>query len=64
LAGSANRLFLPKSQRRSFEHFDKFRPGYHSYHELDGLTHLDVMFGKNSARDVFPLIVQELDREG
>jgi hypothetical protein len=62
-AGSANRLFLPQSQRRSFEHFDKFRPGYHSYHELDGLTHLDVMFGKHSARDVFPLIVRELDRE-
>ncbi len=60
-AGAANRLFLPESQRRSFEHFDKFRPGYHSYHELPGLTHLDVMFGKNSARDVFPLIVQELD---
>lgn len=62
-AGSANRLFLPQSQRRSFEHFDKFRPAYHSYHELDGLTHLDVLFGKRSAQDVFPLIVQELDRE-
>jgi hypothetical protein len=61
-AGSANRLFLPLSQRRSFEHFDKFRPNYHSYHELPGLTHLDVMFGRNSARDVFPQIVAELDR--
>jgi hypothetical protein len=63
LAGSANRLFLPESQRRSFQHFEKFRAGYHSYHELPGMTHLDVMFGKNSAREVFPLIVQELDRE-
>lgn len=62
-AGGANRLFLPESQRRSFRHFEKFRPGYHSYHELPGMTHLDVMFGKNSARDVFPLVVQELDRE-
>jgi hypothetical protein len=62
LAGSANRLFLPLSQRRSYEHFNKFRPGYHTFHELPGLTHLDVLFGHNSARDVFPLIVQELDR--
>lgn len=61
-AGSANKLFLPQSQRRSFEHFDKFRPGYHTHHELPGLTHLDVLFGKNSAREVFPLILEELDR--
>jgi len=63
LAGSVNRLFLPESQRRSFEHFDKFRPGYHTFHELPGMTHLDVLFGKTSAREVFPLIVEELDRE-
>jgi hypothetical protein len=62
LAGGANRLFLPLSQRRSYDHFNRFRPGYHTFHELPGLTHLDVMFGRNSARDVFPLILQELDR--
>lgn len=62
LAGAANRLFLPLSQRRSYEHFDRYRPGYHTFHELPGLAHLDVMFGRNSARDVFPLILQELDR--
>jgi hypothetical protein len=63
LAGSANRLFLPISQQRSFEHFDKHRPGYHTFRELPGMTHLDVLFGKTSPRDVFPLIVEELDRE-
>ena len=63
LAGSANRLFLPVSQRRSFEHFDRYRTGYHTFHELPGMTHLDVLFGKTSPRDVFPLIVEELDRE-
>ena len=63
LAGSANRLFLPISQRRSFEHFDSHRPRYHTFRELPGMTHLDVLFGKTSPRDVFPLIVEELDRE-
>jgi hypothetical protein len=64
LAGSMNKLFLPLSQQRSFEHFSKFRPDYHTFHELPGLTHLDVVFGKTSARDVFPLIIDELDRDG
>jgi hypothetical protein len=62
LAGARNRVFLPVSQRRSFEFFDGFRPGFHSFHELPGYTHLDVMFGRNAHRDVFPLIVSELAR--
>jgi hypothetical protein len=61
-AGQANRLFLPEGQRRSFEHFNKFRPGYHTLREFPGLTHLDIMFGRSSASDVFPLILEELDR--
>jgi hypothetical protein len=62
LAGARNRVFLPISQRRSFEFFDGFRPGYHSFHEVPGYTHLDMMFGRNAYRDVFPLIVSELAR--
>jgi hypothetical protein len=61
LAGSRNRLFLPLSQRRSFEHFSRFREDYHTFHELAGYAHLDVMFGRNSHYDVFPLILRELD---
>lgn len=60
LAGSRNRLFLPLSQRRSFEHFDRFRRDYHTFHELPGYTHLDVMFGRNAHHDVFPVILNEL----
>jgi hypothetical protein len=63
LAGSRNRLFLPESQRRSFEHFDRLQPGRHTFHELPGYTHLDVMFGRNATGDVFPLILDALDHE-
>jgi hypothetical protein len=63
LAGSRNRLFLPASQRRSFEYFDERQPGRHSFYELPGYTHLDVMFGRNAAGDVFPLILRALDQE-
>ena len=60
LAGSRNRLFLPLSQRRSFEHFERFQRTISSFHELPGYTHLDVMFGRNAHHDVFPLILREL----
>jgi hypothetical protein len=29
---------------------------------LDGYGHLDVFLGKDAAHDVFPLILEELDR--
>jgi hypothetical protein len=62
IAGSRNRLFLPEGQRLSFQHFDRFRPGYHSFHELAGYTHLDIMFGLGAHKDTFPVILHELDR--
>lgn len=63
LAGDRNRCFLPESQRRSYEWFDSHNPGVHSLHILPGYGHLDVFIGANAARDVFPLILAELERE-
>jgi hypothetical protein len=62
LAGSDNTCFLPSGQRRTFEHFDAHRPGYHAHHELPGYSHLDVFFGRRAHRDVFPVILEALDR--
>ncbi len=61
-AGEDNRCFLPKSQIKSFEYFDKLRKDYHSLHVIPRYGHLDPFFGKNAAQDVFPLMIQELDR--
>lgn len=61
-AGELNRCFLPESQRRTFELFDGLRPGYHSLHILPEYAHLDVFIGKDAARDVFPLMLAELER--
>jgi pimeloyl-ACP methyl ester carboxylesterase len=63
-AGDKNRCFLPSSQAESFRWFDQHRPGYHALHELPGYGHLDVFMGKNAARDVFPLMIAELERNG
>lgn len=60
LAGTDNRCFLPKSQVESFAFLDSHRPGHHALHLLDGYGHLDVFMGKDAARDVFPLIIEEL----
>jgi hypothetical protein len=61
-AGELNRCFLPESQERTFRYFDRTRPGYHSFHVIPGYAHLDVFMGKNAARDVFPLMLEELNR--
>lgn len=60
LAGTDNRCFLPESQVASHRFFDTHRPGVHALHLLEGYGHLDVFLGKDAARDVFPLILQEL----
>ena len=60
LAGEHNRCFLPESQRRTFEYVDRLAPGRHTLYVLPGYSHLDVFLGKDAARDVFPLLVEEL----
>jgi hypothetical protein len=61
-AGALNRCFLPASQTATFDHLNRFRRNYHSVHVLPGYSHLDVFFGRDAARDVFPLIRSELER--
>jgi pimeloyl-ACP methyl ester carboxylesterase len=61
-AGTENICFLPASQERTFRFFDQHRPGYHSLVELPGYGHLDVFMGQRAARDVFPLMLAELER--
>jgi pimeloyl-ACP methyl ester carboxylesterase len=60
-AGRENRCFLPESQVETFRWFDHHQPGRHAVHELDGYSHLDVFMGKDAARDVFPLMIHELE---
>src|SRR5262245_48180710 len=60
--GLENRCFLPESQVRTFKWFESHDPGRHAIHELRGYSHLDVFMGKNAHRDVFPLMLDELER--
>ena len=61
-AGQDNRCFLPESQRRTFAHLERYQPGRHSLFIVKGYGHLDVFFGRDSWRDVHPLMLKELGR--
>jgi pimeloyl-ACP methyl ester carboxylesterase len=61
-AGSENRCFLPESQVETYRWFDNHKPGKHALHQLDGYSHLDVFMGKDASRDVFPLMINELEK--
>jgi hypothetical protein len=60
LAGSANRCFLPSSQRRTHAWLEALEPGRHALVELPGYTHLDVFFGRHADRDVYGHVVEAL----
>jgi hypothetical protein len=61
-AGAKSGCFAPESQVRSHEYLASFRKDYHTLHILPEYSHLDVFIGKNASRDVFPLILSELER--
>jgi len=63
-AGERNRCFLPESQARTHRWLERFRGGYHSLHVLPRYGHLDMFMGEDAARDVFPVMIEELDRGG
>jgi hypothetical protein len=62
LAGQYNDCFVPASQARTFDFFDRHAPGRHGFYELADYGHLDVFIGKHAVRDTFPLILDELGR--
>lgn len=61
-AGGQNLCFLPESQERTFDFFEDHQSGRHSLHVLPDYGHLDVFMGKDAARDVFPVMAYELER--
>jgi pimeloyl-ACP methyl ester carboxylesterase len=63
VSGADNQCFLPESQVRSFEYFDRLRPNYHSLHLFPKYRHIDPIIGKDASRDIFPTLLHELDRD-
>ncbi len=61
-AGALNQCFAAESQRRTHAFFEDWQPGRHALHVLPGYSHLDVFMGRAAARDVFPLMLEELEK--
>lgn len=61
-SGVKNLCFLPDSQKNTFEYLERLDPGAHRLYLLEEYSHLDVFFGKNSHIDVFPIMIDELNK--
>jgi hypothetical protein len=59
--GKLNKCFKSESQENSYHYFNKLRPNYHKLHVYDTYSHLDIFFGKNAHKDVFPVMIAELN---
>ena len=63
LHGANNRLFLPEGSRLTYEALREANgPDLYTRHVIDGYAHMDLFIGKDAARDVYPVITDELDR--
>ena len=61
LAGERNRVLPSREPAAILRVSSRIRPGYHSLHVLPRYSHLDMFLGKDAARDVFPMLIGELD---
>jgi len=61
-AGADNLCFLPESQQLTHAWLESWRREYHTLHVIPRYGHLDIFMGQDAARDVFPLMLAELER--
>lgn len=60
--GAENACFLPESTELTFEQLCKKNgKSLYNRHVIPDYGHIDCIFGKNAAKDVYPLIVEHLD---
>ena len=60
--GAENNCFLPASTLRALEALRAANPGVpYSRHEIPRYGHIDCIFGKDAARDVYPYILDHLE---
>jgi pimeloyl-ACP methyl ester carboxylesterase len=62
-AGRRNLCFLPESQLQTYLYLEHHAAGRHTLHVLPDYSHLDVFMGVRAADEVFPLIIDELEKD-
>jgi cholesterol oxidase len=60
--GTENRCYLPESTQMTYDMLvDRFGPDNYERHLIAGYGHIDCIFGRNAAADVYPTIVRHLE---
>ena len=63
ISGEHNECYLPESTERTYNRLREcFDPNLYSRHVIPNYGHIDCIFGKNAAVDVYPLILAHLDK--
>lgn len=61
--GAENRCFLPESTEQTLRYLaDANGAGLYSRRLIPGYGHIDTIFGKEAARDVYPYILEHLEK--
>ncbi|MCF6202450.1 MAG: GMC family oxidoreductase N-terminal domain-containing protein [Methylococcaceae bacterium] len=62
--GAENSAFNPKSTQLTYEALQEANGDLYERHVIADYGHIDCIFGKNAARDIYPLVVDHLEKEG
>lgn len=63
ISGADNQCYLPRSTELTYERLcQEFGPANYSRHVVSGYAHIDCIFGKNAVLDVYPLILNHLEK--
>ncbi|HEV8377068.1 MAG TPA: alpha/beta fold hydrolase [Candidatus Polarisedimenticolia bacterium] len=60
--GAENACFLPESTEITLETLREANGDLYCRHVIPGYGHIDCIFGKDAARDVYPFILEHLER--
>ena len=64
LQGAENGIFEPEGSKRTYEWLCQANgPELYSRHVIEKYGHMDLFIGRDAARDVFPTILDALDRD-
>jgi len=62
MTGLDNHCFEPRSQLLSYRYMTAWQPGRHELLEIAGCGHMDLWFSEHSSSEVFPRVVEALER--
>jgi cholesterol oxidase len=62
ISGENNECYLPSSTQKTYDLLTKVNGPKYSRDVIPGYGHIDCIFGKNAARDIYPLVAAHLDK--